>query len=207
MTPTNHETTPPTPNAGEWITHDGGPNPAPGQMVEWENAAGIRSVFLSDDVAGLGKPLGVNTPIVRYRLATPSPSAQDDPAKGLEVVGPLRQSKAAVGEEAWFSVPADDLEALRNAGYRIETFTPHATATRQIAERDARVAELERERDAIAKACQRRIVDWEEAIELHLAAEADAARVRGVLEILRYCDDAAAMRIMARDGLKGASGT
>lgn len=67
-------TTSPTP-AADWVEWTGGENPVPGSIIEWRNAAGMQAEHLSDEVSGFGRPLGVNSPIIAYRVVSPAPAA------------------------------------------------------------------------------------------------------------------------------------
>lgn len=54
----------------DWITHDGGPNPAPGKMVDWRNREGREETCESDELAGWGHPheAGERYDIIAYRV-------------------------------------------------------------------------------------------------------------------------------------------
>lgn len=55
---------------GDWITHDGGPNPAPGKTVDWRNREGREDNCGSDELAGWGHPheAGERYDIIAYRV-------------------------------------------------------------------------------------------------------------------------------------------
>lgn len=174
----------PTPNAaltkeGDWITHDGGPNPVPGQRVDFKIRVEQKAVAMSSDKLRWHH-WGHSDDIIAYRLATPSPAAQDGTAKGLE-------ERSRVAADKFMKVNADLIAAkdmgagerrdLRNSiALHLRNFalTDHATATRQLAERDARVSQWIRNTDTAHRL-------YSEERTARLAAEADAARVREVL--------------------------
>lgn len=130
---------------------------------------------LSHRIPGTAKTLLMSAAV---RLATPSPAdplaAQDDPAKGLEVVAHMRLGPTGgstgvsdIGPSCLRSGDAPVIELVKKTA----ADERHATTTRQIAELEARVAEWE--------------MQWDKLNDLYaatlvraLAAEADAARVR-----------------------------
>lgn len=82
------------PDADGWIVHDGGENPAPGLTVDWRNAAGDSETRLSDEVAGLGQPLRVNSRIIAWR---PHVAAATSASMAETVVVPVAVLNEAAG--------------------------------------------------------------------------------------------------------------
>jgi hypothetical protein len=57
-------------SSADWITHDGGPNPVPGKMVDWRNREGGEETCESDELEGWYHPHGEGAryDIIAYRV-------------------------------------------------------------------------------------------------------------------------------------------
>lgn len=168
---TNRETTPPTPNTGEWKIGDfaeriedhflvkagtvlevvgksrGGYLTFPGFVGSGWNPNGWKKV---DPVPP--EWMGQGTDEDFFKLP-PKPAAQDDPAKGLEVRAYEWSRDIGLG-----LAMNDCLTRQRPVdpdAFEVRPLTDHATAERQIAELRSRVAELVEDRDSWSRVARR----------------------------------------------------